>query len=163
MGGSTEYFPPEQGTRQGHLLTACFFLSYSEKNASRDEMRNNLDIEGIRVDNNDIKLAALCQKDLPFPTNFEKANRSDDLANYLDLTFIIGSNNRLYTKLYDKRDDFDFHIVKFSFLSSNSPFSPSYCVYISHLLRYATCRLYYDDFGYRHKLWLTHSYLRAMK
>ena len=29
----------------------------------------------------------------------EKANTSDDLANYLDLTFIIGSNNRLHTKL----------------------------------------------------------------
>ena len=39
---------------------------------------------------------------------------SDDLANYLDLTFIIESNNRLYTKLYDKHDDFDFQIVKFS-------------------------------------------------
>ena len=31
----------------------------------------------------------------------EKANTSDDLANYLDLTFIIESNNRLYIKLYD--------------------------------------------------------------
>ena len=46
----------------------------------------------------------------------EKANTSDNLANYLDLTFIIESNNRLYTKLYDKHDDFDFHIVNFLFL-----------------------------------------------
>ena len=75
-----------------------------------------------------------------------------DLANYLDLTFIIESNNRLYTKLYDKRDDFDFHIVNFPFLSSNIPSSPSYGVYISHLIRYARCCSYYDDFGYRHKL-----------
>ena len=58
----------------------------------------------------------------------EKANTSDDLANYLDFTFIIGSNNRLYTKLYDKHDDFDFHIVNFPFLSSNIPSSPSYGV-----------------------------------
>ena len=65
-----------------------------------------------------------------------KANRSDDLANYLDLTFIIGSNNQLYIKLYDKRDDFDFHIVKFSFLLSSIPFSPSCGVYISQLKRY---------------------------
>ena len=42
-----------------------------------------------------------------------------DLANYLDLTFITESNNRLYTKLYDRRDDLDFHIVNFPFLSSN--------------------------------------------
>ena len=63
-----------------------------------------------------------------YPSQFtvEKANTYDDLANYLDLTFIIESNNRLYTKLYDKRDDFDFHIVNFAFLSSNIPSSPSY-------------------------------------
>ena len=43
----------------------------------------------------------------PSQVTVEKANRSDDLANYLDLTFtILGSNNRLYTKFYDKRDDF---------------------------------------------------------
>ena len=51
-----------------------------------------------------------------YPTQLtaEKANTSDDLANYLDLTFNIGSNNRLYTKLCDKCDDFGFHIVNFS-------------------------------------------------
>ena len=53
----------------------------------------------------------------PFQLTVEKANTSDDLANYLDLTFIIESNNRLSKKLYDKRDDFDFHIVNFPFLS----------------------------------------------
>ena len=72
---------------------------------------------------------------------------SDDLANYLDLTFIIESNNRLYTKLYDKRDDFDFHNVNFPFLSNNIPSSPSYGVYVSQLIRYARCCSYYDDFG----------------
>ena len=40
----------------------------------------------------------------PSQLTVEKASTSDDLANYLDLTFIIESNNRLYTKLYDKRD-----------------------------------------------------------
>ena len=44
-----------------------------------------------------------------------------DEANYLDLTFIIGNNNRLYTKLFDKRDDFEFYIVNFPFLSNNIP------------------------------------------
>ena len=51
--------------------------------------------------------------------------RLDDQANYLDLTFIIGNNNRLYTKLYDKHDDINFHIIKFLFLS-NIPSGPSY-------------------------------------
>ena len=71
---------------------------------------------------------------------------------YLDLTFIIESNNRLYTKLYDKHDDFDFHIVNFPFFSSNIPSGPTYGVYISQLIRYARCCSYYDDFGHRHKL-----------
>ena len=88
----------------------------------------------------------------PSQLTVEKANTSDDLANYLDLTFIIESNNQLYTKLYDKRDDFDFHIVNFPFLSSNIPSSPSYGVYIFQLIRYARCCSYYDDFGYRHRL-----------
>ena len=72
--------------------------------------------------------------------------------NYLYLTFIIESNNWLYTKLYDKRDDFDFHIVNFPFFSNNIPSSPLYGVYISQLIRYARCCSYYDDLGYRHKL-----------
>ena len=57
----------------------------------------------------------------PSELNVEKANRLDNQADYLDLTFIIGNNNRLYTKLYAKRDDFNFHIVNFPFLSSNIP------------------------------------------
>ena len=74
------------------------------------------------------------------------------MGHFLGTTFIIGSNNRLHTKLCDKHDDFDFHIVNFRFLSSNIPFSPFYGVYISQLIRYAWCCSYYDDFGYRHKL-----------
>ena len=88
----------------------------------------------------------------PSQLTVEKANTSEDLANYLDLTFSIESSNRLYTKLYDKCDDFDFYIVNFPFLSSNIPSSPSYGVYISKLIRYSRCCSYYDDFGYLHKL-----------
>jgi hypothetical protein len=33
-------------------------------------------------------------------------------------------------KLYDKRDDFNFPIVNFPFLSSNIPAAPAYGVYI---------------------------------
>ena len=67
------------------------------------------------------------------------------------IDFVIGSNNRLYTKLCDKRDDFDSHIVNFPLLSSNIRSSFSYGVYISQLIRYARCCSHFDDFGYRHK------------
>ena len=86
----------------------------------------------------------------PYEINVQIVNRLDDEANYLVLTFIKGDNNKLYSKLYDKRDVFNFHIVKF--LSSNIPSGLSYGVYISQLIGYARCCTYYDDFGYRHKL-----------
>ena len=87
----------------------------------------------------------------PSQLTVEKANKSDHLADYLDLTFIIDSGGKLSTRLYDKRNDFDFHIVNFPFLSSNIPSGPSYGVYISQLIRYARCCSHYDDFRYRHK------------
>ena len=72
----------------------------------------------------------------PFQLTVEKANESDHLADYLDLTFIIDSGGNRSTRLYDKRNDFNFHIVNFRFLSSNIPFGSSYGVYISQLIRY---------------------------
>ena len=87
----------------------------------------------------------------PSQLTVEKANKSDHLADYLDLTFIIDSGGNLSTRLYDKLDDFDFHIVNFPFLSSNIPSSPSYGVYISQLIRYARCCSHHDDFRYCHK------------
>ena len=58
-----------------------------------------------------------------------KANKSDHLADYPDLTFIKDSGGKLSTRLYDKRDEFSFHIVNFPFLSSNIPSGPSHGVY----------------------------------
>ena len=49
----------------------------------------------------------------PSQLTVEKADKSDHLANYLDLIFIMDSRGKLSTRLYDKRDDFHFHIVIF--------------------------------------------------
>ena len=48
--------------------------------------------------------------------------------------------------LYDKRDDFNFHITNFPFLSSNIPSSPAYGVFISQLIRYARACSSYECF-----------------
>ena len=144
------------------LLTDLFLYSYESEfldNMIRGRHRKlarsfNLCcryIDDLIVFNNK-KFGDYVKEIYPSQLTVEKANTSDDPANCLDLTFIIESINRLYTKLYDKRDDFDFHIVNFPFLSSNIPSSPSYGVYISQLIRYARCCSYYDDFGYHHKL-----------
>ena len=68
-----------------------------------------------------------------------------------DNMFTADSICEMIEFLIDKRDDFDFHIVNFPFLSSNIPSGPSYGVYISQLIRYAQCCSHYDDFRYRHK------------
>ena len=81
----------------------------------------------------------------------EKSNKSDHLANYLDLTFMIDSGGKLSTRLHDKRDDSHLHIVNFPFLSSNISPGPSYGVCISQLIRYARYCPHYDDFRYCHK------------
>ena len=41
------------------------------------------------------------------------------------------------TKIYNKRDDFDFEIVNFPFLDGDVPSSTSYGVYISRLIHFA--------------------------
>ena len=67
-------------------------------------------------------------------------------ASYLDLLLSIESDGQLRTFLYDKRDDFNFHITNFPFLSSNIPFSPAYGVFISQLIRYARVCSSYECF-----------------
>ena len=88
----------------------------------------------------------------PSRLTVEKANTSDDLASYLDVAFIIGSGNRLCTRLCGGRDDFGFHIVSFPFLSGGIPSSSSYGVCVSRLMRCAGCCSCCGGFGYHHKL-----------
>ena len=59
------------------------------------------------------------------------------LTNDLDLHLEFDEDGKLFTRLYDKRDDFDFPIVNFPYLSSNIPESPAYGVFVLQLIRYA--------------------------
>ena len=74
------------------------------------------------------------------------------IEHYLDLDLSYDRDKRLQVKLYDKRDDFNFNIVKFPFLSSNIPQSPAYGVYDSQLIRYARASSAYSDFLVRSRL-----------
>ena len=70
----------------------------------------------------------------------------DTSASYLDQHLEIDSEGWLRTKLYDKRDDFNFPIVNFSFICSNIPAAPAYGVYISQSIRYSRACGSYQDF-----------------
>ena len=68
------------------------------------------------------------------------------MASYFDLYLDFDREGRLKTKLYDKRDDFNFPIVNFPFICSNILAAPAYGVYISQLIRYSRACGSYQDF-----------------
>ena len=59
------------------------------------------------------------------------------LAQSFNFTFRY-IEGRLRTKLYDKKDDFNFAIVNFPSICSNIPSVPAYGVCISQLIRYSS-------------------------
>ena len=77
-----------------------------------------------------------------------KATSSDTEAPFLDLNLSI-TNGIVSSKIYDKRDDFNFEIVNFPFLDGDVLRSPSYGVYISQLIRFAIVCSNVDDFNNR--------------
>ena len=83
-----------------------------------------------------------------YPTELQlnKANSSDTEAPFLDLNLSI-TNGIVSSKIYDKRDDFNFEIVNFPFLDGDVPRSPWYGVYISQLIRFARVCSNVDDFN----------------
>ena len=87
-----------------------------------------------------------------YPTELQlnRANSSDTEATFLDLNLFI-PNGTVSTKLYDKRDEFDFDIVNFPFLDGDVPRRTSYGVYISQLIRFARASSNLNDFNYRNK------------
>ena len=80
-----------------------------------------------------------------------KAYTSDTKAAFFAFHLSI-SNDIVSTKIYDKRDDFEFKIVNFPFLDGDVPRSTSYGVYISQLIRFARAFSYVTDFNTRNKL-----------
>ena len=85
---------------------------------------------------------------LIYPKELEIKDTTDTptSASYLDLHLEIDSRGKLKTKLFDKRDSFNFPIVNFPFLSSNIPAAPAYGVYISQLIRFSRACDGYSDF-----------------
>ena len=86
-----------------------------------------------------------------YPTELQlnKANSSDTEAPFLDLNLSI-TNGIVSSKIYDKRDDFNFEIVNFPFLDIDVPRSPSYGVYIHQLICFARVCSNVDDFNNRY-------------
>ena len=87
----------------------------------------------------------------PSELQLNKTNVSDAEASFLDLHSSI-SDGFVKTKIYDKRDDFEFVILNFPSLDGDVPRSASYGVYISQLIRFAPVSSHVDDFITRNKV-----------
>ena len=76
------------------------------------------------------------------------------IAPFPDLCLLVPfsvANGFVSSKIYDKRDDFDFDIVNFPFLDGDVPRRASYDVYISQLIRFARVCNHVTDFNARNK------------
>ena len=69
------------------------------------------------------------------------------------------TNGIVSSKIYNKRDDFNFETVNFPFLDGDVPRSPSYGVYISQLICFARVCSNVKDFNNRN-LFLTAKLLK---
>ena len=88
----------------------------------------------LGVDNNFFD--GMVNRIYPSKLKLNKASVSDAGASFLDLHLSI-SDGFVKTRIYDKRDDFDFDIVGFSFLDGDVPRSASCGVCLSQLVRFA--------------------------
>ena len=111
-----------------------FMLSLSEDNQSRvieafNSTSRYLD-DLMNIDYNFFD--SMVNRIYPSELQLNKANVSDAEALFLDLHLSI-SDGFVKTKIYDKRDDFDFDIVYFPSLDGDVPRSASYGVYFLNL------------------------------
>ena len=150
------------------LLQICFFFSYERDFMKTLTHDNQADI--IEAFNStfrclddllniyNIYFDQMVDRIYPTELQLNRANSSDTEAPFLDLNLCI-SNGTVSTKIYDKRDDFEFDIVNFPFLDGDFPRRTSYEVYISQLIRFARASSNLNDFNYRNKA-LTAKFLR---
>ena len=120
-------------------------LKKNEKKLARSYNFTFIYIDDVLSLNNS-RFSDFVDRIYPIELEITDTTDTDKFASYLDLHLEIDSEGRLRTKLYDKRDDFNFPIVNFPFICSNIPAAPAYGVYISQLIRYSSACSSYQDF-----------------
>ena len=130
------------GTNCAPLVTDLFLFWYERdfmKSFSRENQADIIEAFNstsryldnlLNIDN--IYFDQMVDRIYPTELQLNRANSSDTEAPFWDLNLCTCiSSGTVSTKIYDKRDDFDFDIVIFPFLDGNVPRRTSYWVYIS--------------------------------
>ena len=158
------------GTNCAPLLADLFLYSYEAefienllKDKKNKRVAKSFNFTFRYIDDvlsiNNPKFGEYLQHIYPSELQIKETTDTARSASYLDIHLTIDDNGLLQSKIYDKRDDFNFPIVNFPFLSSNIPTAPAYGVYVSQLIRYARACSGYNDFLDRSRL-LTEKLLR---
>ena len=118
------------GTNCAPLVANLFLFCYERdfmKSLSRENQADIIEAfnstsryldDLLNIDN--IYFDQMVDRIYPTELQLNRANSSDTEAPFLDLNLYI-SNGTVSTKIYDKRDDFDFDIVNFPFLDGDVP------------------------------------------
>ena len=124
------------GTNYVPLLADLFLYSYEadfihvllKKNEKKLARSFNFTFHYIDnvVSLNNSRFGDIADRIYPIELEIKDTTDTDTSASYLDLHLEIDSEGRLRTKLYDKRDYFNFSIVNFPFICSNIPAAPAY-------------------------------------
>ena len=83
----------------------------------------------------------------PASLDMERAGSNNKNVNYLDLNIDITPDG-LSVSVYNKTDDFNFHVVSLTFPHSNIPMEIGYNVFFSQLLRYGNICTNLDSFTF---------------
>ena len=148
------------GTNCAPLVADLFLFCYERdfmKSLTKEKLYDLIDAfnstsryldDLLSIDN--IHFEHMVYRIYPAELQLNKANTSDTEAAFLDLSLSI-HNDIVSSKIYDKRDDFNFDIVNFLFLDGDVPQRPSYGVYISQLIPFARTSSHFTDFNNRNK------------
>ena len=140
-------------------LLANLFLFFYEYSYMRDLIKTDL-VLAIKFNNtmryiddlltlNNATFHSVIADIYPSKLQLKKTTECGTQLSYLDILITI-ENGKYSAAVYDKRDNFNFNIVNFPYLSSNIPSGPAYGVYISQLVRIGRICSNYTQFTWRH-------------
>ena len=152
------------GTNCAPLLANLFLYSYEAEivqsllKAGKKHLAQQFNFTYKYIDDvlslNNTKFAEYLEFIYPRDLEIKETTKTAGSSSYLDCYLYI-DNGKLTTRFYDKRNDFNFPIVNFPFLSRNMPSAPEYGVYVSQLIHYARACSNYQDFMERGKVLTT--------